>query len=197
MEGSIDSSFFTAQKDLFASGLVAEIGVNAYAVWGAIKFYANHTTGEAWPGLREIGSKIGVSQQTAMRAVEVLQKAHLLRIVDKAQFKKKGPTYIARERLTVRIGDLVLCTLVIDYVPAKLKDKVTQLKKALEKGEHSPGLWTEVEIIPGAGFEWNEQSKTLKALLSTEYIQASQETETDEFLGNVALNFSKKMLAKK
>ena len=41
MEGQVDSSFTTEQRDLFASGLVAEIGVNAYAVWQAIKFYAD------------------------------------------------------------------------------------------------------------------------------------------------------------
>ena len=46
IEGNIDSSFTTEQRDLFASGIVAEIGVNAYAVWSAIKFYADYNTGQ-------------------------------------------------------------------------------------------------------------------------------------------------------
>ena len=74
MEGQIDSSFTTEQRDLFASGIVAEIGVNAYAVWSAIKFYADYNTGHAWPGMRTIGEKLGISKDTVQRAIESLQK---------------------------------------------------------------------------------------------------------------------------
>lgn len=86
MEGEIDSTFQTQQRDMFTSGIVAEIGVNAYAVWSVIKCYADFATGEAFPGMREIGKKIGVSPATVMRAVEVLEKSHMLRIVADAKF---------------------------------------------------------------------------------------------------------------
>lgn len=64
MEGQIDSSFTTEQRDMFASGMVAEIGVNAYAVWHGIKYYADFETGEAFPGMRALGKKLGISQPT-------------------------------------------------------------------------------------------------------------------------------------
>ena len=39
---------------MFESGLVAEIGVNAYAVWNVIKAHADFETGVAWPGIRRL-----------------------------------------------------------------------------------------------------------------------------------------------
>jgi len=81
IEGNIDSSFTTEQRDLFASGIVAEIGVNAYAVWSAIKFYADYNTGHAWPGMRKLGEKLGLSAATVKRAIDQLEASHMVRIV--------------------------------------------------------------------------------------------------------------------
>ena len=33
LHGQLDTSFQTMQRDLFASGMVAQIGVNAFAIW--------------------------------------------------------------------------------------------------------------------------------------------------------------------
>jgi len=33
VQGDIDTTYHTQQRDMFASGLAAEIGVNAFAVW--------------------------------------------------------------------------------------------------------------------------------------------------------------------
>ena len=162
MTGQIDSTFTTQQRDLFASGLVAEIGVNAFGVWSAIKFYADFKTGEAFPGMRELGRKVGLSKDSVSRAVTVLKDAHLLRVVDNSKFKRKGQTYVARERLTIRLGQRVICVVVIDYVPENLRKKISRIHKSLELGENDPSAWTEVEIIPGTGFEWNDKSKTLR-----------------------------------
>ena len=60
IEGHIDSSFTTEQRDLFASGIVAEIGVNAYAVWSAIKFFADYTA--SLDAL--VAGKVDVNSQT-------------------------------------------------------------------------------------------------------------------------------------
>ena len=120
IEGNIDSSFTTEQRDLFASGIVAEIGVSAYAVWHAIKYYADYNTGHAWPGMRKIGEKVGLSPMTVKRAIDTLEAARMVRIVA-ASSKRRGQTYIARERMTVGLGKIVLCTIVIDYVPARLR----------------------------------------------------------------------------
>lgn len=161
MEGRIDSSFTTEQRDLFASGIVAEIGTNAYAVWHGIKFYADFNTGKAFPGMRALGEKLGISAATVMRAIEVLIKAKMLRVVQ-GHTKKRGQTYIARERMSVTVGETTLCTIVIDYVPERLRGQIKRLGESFKTGEHDPEAFAEVEIIPGEGFVWDEATKTLR-----------------------------------
>jgi len=179
MEGEIDSTFQTQQRDMFTSGIVAEIGVNAYAVWSVIKCYSDFTTGEAYPGMREIGKKIGVSQQTVLRAVKVLQEAHMLRVVADAKFKRKGQTYIARERLAVRLGGKTMCFVVVDYVPAQLRGQLSRINHALKTGEADEEAWADVEIIPGDGFVWDDKSKTLKSKIKASTIPMSASSEAD------------------
>lgn len=169
IEGNIDSSFTTEQRDLFASGIVAEIGVNAYAVWSAIKFYADYNTGHAWPGMRKIGEKLGLSAMTVKRAIDQLEAAKMVRIVAEST-KRKGQTYIARERMSVRLGKRTLCTIVIDYVPGTLRGKINRLENALTTGENDPEAFAEVEIIPGEGFVWDDDKKTLKGRIAAREI---------------------------
>lgn len=179
MEGEIDATFQTQQRDMFTSGIVAAIGVNAYAVWSVIKCYADFATGEAYPGMREIGNKVGLSQPTVSRAVEVLKTAHLVRIVEEAKFKRKGQTYIARERLAIRLAGEVMCFVVVDYVPAKLRNQLKRINQTLKTGEEDKQLWAEVEIIPGDGFVWDDKSKTLKSSINFSSMLVSPPIEVD------------------
>lgn len=163
--GQIDSSFTTDQRDLFASGIVAEIGVNAYAVWHGIKYFADYNTGQAFPGMRTLGSKLGISKDTVQRAIDSLVQARMVRVV-KPHAKRRGQTYIARERMTVRVGSAVLCTIVIDYVPERLRGQIKRLTDAISSGKDDPEAFSEVEIIPGEGFDWDATSKTLKGRIN-------------------------------
>lgn len=200
MQGSIDSSFTTEQRDLFASGMVAEIGVNAYAVWHAIKFYADFNTGEAFPGMRTIGQKLGLSPMTVQRAIEKLVDAKMLRVLKPAS-KRRGQTYIAREKMAIRIGNTVLCTIVVDYVPSSLRYKLNKIEQALTTGENDNVAWAEVEIIPGNGFVWDDASKTLKSKIKASEIPAGRRDNADEYhqlmgakiLEKIAPNMNKKL----
>jgi DNA-binding transcriptional regulator YhcF (GntR family) len=178
MEGRIDSSFTTEQRDLFASGIVAEIGTNAYAVWHGIKFYADFNTGKAFPGMRKLGEKLGISAPTVMRAIDVLIKAKMLRVVQ-SHTKRRGQTYIARERMSVTVGSMTLCTIVIDYVPERLRSQVKRISESLKTGEHDPEAFAEVEIIPGDGFEWDEKTKTLRGKIAAAAIPAPSQSAED------------------
>lgn len=169
IEGNIDSSFTTEQRDLFTSGIVAEIGVNAYAVWSAIKFFADYNTGHAWPGMRKIGEKLGLSPMTVKRAIDTLETAKMVRIVA-ASSKRRGQTYIARERMAVGLGKRVLCTIVIDYVPARIRGTINRLEQALKTGEDDPEAFSEVEIIPGDGFAWDQETRTLRGKIPAQEI---------------------------
>lgn len=186
MNGQIDSSFTTEQRDLFASGLVAKIGVNAYAVWSAIKFYADYNTGHAWPGMRKIGEKLGISPQTVMRAIESLETAHLVRIVQ-SHTKRRGQTYIARERMCVRLGSHVLCTIVFDYVPNALRGKIKRIEDALKTGENDPEAFSEVEVIPGQGFVWDNATKSLRGRVLATELPPVPEDDTHKRIGEAIL----------
>jgi DNA-binding transcriptional MocR family regulator len=172
MEGRIDSSFTTEQRDLFASGIVAEIGANAYAVWHGIKFYADYNTGKAFPGMRALGEKLGMSAPTVMRAIDMLIRAKMLRVVQ-GHSKRRGQTYIARERMSVTVGATTLCTIVIDYVPERLRGQIKRLGESFKTGEHDPEAFADVEIIPGDGFVWDEATKTLKGKVSAATLPAA------------------------
>jgi DNA-binding transcriptional MocR family regulator len=166
MEGRIDSSFTTEQRDLFASGIVAEIGVSAYAVWHAIKYYADYNTGKAFPGMRTIAAKLGISVGSVSNAIKSLEAARMLRVVQ-GHTKRRGQTYIARERMSVTVGATTLCTIVIDYVPEKLRGQIKRLGESFKTGEDDPEAFAQVEIIPGDGFLWDPETRTLKGKVAT------------------------------
>ena len=178
MEGRIDSSFTTEQRDLFASGIVAEIGTNAYAVWHGIKFYADYNTGKAFPGMRALGAKLGISAPTVMRAIDVLINARMLRVVQ-GHSKRRGQTYIARERMSVTVGATTLCTIVIDYVPEKMRGQIKRLGESFKTGEHDPEAFAEVEIIPGEGFVWDEKTKSLRGRVEASKLPPPRHSSDD------------------
>lgn len=186
MFGKVDTSFQTEQRDLFSSGIVAEIGVNAYAVSSAIKYHADYDTGHAWPGMRRLGELVGLSKSAVDRAVDVLERAHMLRVV-KGGNRRRGQTYIARERIAVRLGDRVLCIVVIDYVPAQVRNRIHRIEQALSVGEHDPEAFAEVEILPGDGFEWDAHAKALRARIPARDIPAPVQDKEAEEVGKALL----------
>lgn len=170
MQGQIDTSFQTLQRDLFASGLAARIGMNAFGVYLAIKSHADYQTGEAWPGMRRLAELTGLSLGAVSNSVRVLVDERLLRVVNVAKGKsRRGSTYIARERMDVRLGDRVLCTIVLDYVPATIRKRLNALGEAARVGELAE-LLADCEIIPGEGFAWDSAAGVLRARLPASQI---------------------------
>lgn len=192
MKGKIDASFQTEQRDMFASGIVAEIGVNAYAVWSAIKYHADFQTGEAWPGMRRLGELVGLSKSAVDRAVDALEAAKLLRVV-KSGGRQRGQTYIARERMAVRIGSRVLCTIVIDYVPAKMRGTLEQIEKALD-GKGGSQAFADVEIIPGEGFLWDASENVLRGRIEAQEVPPGERDEHFQKIGEAILARRKPLL---
>jgi len=181
MEGRIDSSFTTEQRDLFASGIVAEIGVSAYAVWHAIKYYADYNTGKAFPGMRTIAAKLGISVGSVSNAIKSLEAARMLRVVQ-GHTKRRGQTYIACERLDVRLGDRVLCTVVLDYIPATMRHSVNTLNQALSSGSPTDEAFAKCQILPGPGFVWNPQTGRLVGEIAASEIPQHLPDLTEEQL---------------
>jgi hypothetical protein len=178
MKGTVDATYLTVQRDLFDSGLVAVIGVNSFAVWNAIKCHADFNTGLCYPGMRSLGQKVGLSTASVQRAVARLLDHHMLRIVS-PHGKTKGQTYIARERLDVRVGGVVVCTVVMDYIPAKIRSVAKAVKSDLEQGKNDS--FSLVEIIPGKGFEYDSVDGRFKKEVKAGEVRRS----AAEFLKNL------------
>lgn len=168
---TIDSSFMTTQRDLFESGIVAEIGANAFATWMALKWHSDYATGQAFPGVRRLAEMVGLNKDTVSRCLHTLEAAKLLR----TQVRGRGKTYIPRERLDVRLGDVVACHVVVDYVPAKIREKLIGMEAALETGRGlADEVFVDVEIIPGPGFEWDPESRSLKGRVPARALAGSE-----------------------
>ena len=104
--------------------------------------------------MRRLGELVGLSKSAVDRAVDVLEANNMLRVAKKE--KGRGQIYVARERMSVRIGSRVICTIVMDYVPSKLRSQLEALEKELESPGKHPEAFANVEIIPGEGFVWDE-----------------------------------------
>lgn len=177
MQGRIDTSFQTLQRDLFASGLAAHIGMNAFGVWLAIKSHADYNTGRAWPGMRRLGELTGLSVGAVHKSVQVLVDSHLLRVEEGARGGRRGQVYVACERMDVRLGDRVLCTIVLDYVPATLRSTLSGIDAALKTGEAGPEVFAQCRILPGEGFTWHASSGSLVARIPASAVPVPELSE--------------------
>jgi DNA-binding transcriptional MocR family regulator len=162
MQGKINTSFATYQADLFESGLVAQIGPNSFAVWSAIKAHADYQTGVSWPSIRRLMELTGLASATVQKCLATLEEHRLLR----SEVKNKKRYYLARERLDIHLGSRVICTIVVDYVPASIRLKLARVKDALTNGESDDEAFAACEIIPGTGFQWDAEAKVLRGTLA-------------------------------
>lgn len=179
MQGNVDTSFQTLQRDLFNSGMAAQIGMNAFGVWLAIKNHADYNTGECWPGMRRLAELTGLAVGSVQKATKTLVEAKLLRI---EQGKRKVNTYVARERMDIRLGNKVLCTIVLDYVPRNLKQRLEEIERNIRTEAGEETIWAHVEIIPGQGFEWDNKARVLRAKVHPNELPEASPEATDKQL---------------
>lgn len=182
IRGEIDTTYHTQQRSMFASGLAAEIGVHAFAVWHAIKSHADFQTGVAWPGIRRLCELTGASDKTVQAAIKTLVAAHLLRVTKRGQKN----LYVARERMDVRIGDRVICTIVVDFVPATMRDKLAKLKGAASGETENEDVWAQVELIPGPSLELDAKKGTFKTVLKADEIPEIEKISPSQSSSSVA-----------
>lgn len=169
LKGSLDTSYQTQQRDMFSSGLVSEIGVNAFAVWHAIKSHADYQTGKSWPGIRRLIELTGLASASVQRAIKTLESAHLLKVTRLGQKN----CYVARERMDVRVGSRVVVTIVIDYIPASMRQRLAKLKEAALSGDmDSEDVWADVDVLPGAGMVYDKQLGGFKGRLRADEVPA-------------------------
>ncbi len=157
IQGDIDTTYTTHQRDMFTSGLVAEIGPSAFATWHAIKWHADFQTGQSYPGIRRIAEITGMSTPTVVTAIKILKSKNLLRVSGK---RGQQDVYVARERLDVRVGGRVICTVVVDFVPAEMRERLALLKKAGSGNLDAEDVWAQVDLLPGPGMVLDKATGT-------------------------------------
>lgn len=193
IRGDIDTTYQTQQRDMFASGLAGEIGMNALGVWLAVKAHADFQTGEAWPGVRRLMDMTGLASATVQNALTTLQGAHLLRI---ARRQGRSIIYVARERLDVRMGPRVICTVVVDYVPTKMRERLAKLQAAAagELEDADADVWADVDILPGPGFTWDAERKSLRGRARADEVPAADTSAALDFTDKPAVLAAREQL---
>lgn len=185
MKGQINTTFGMFQADMFESGLAGEVGANPFFIWLAIKAHADFQTGEAWPSIRRLAEITRLAPNTVQKAIATLESARLLRVSKKGN-QKTSTRYVARERLDVKFGNQLLCSIVVDYVPAQIRKKLERIKGSLKTGEHDPDMFAQVEIVPGAGFEWDATAGVLRSRIHASKLpQTEPAIDTSQFAGSV------------
>jgi hypothetical protein len=182
LTGELDTTYLTMQRDLFTGGLIGKIGPHAFVIWTAIKSHADFESGFAWPSVRRLAEMTGMGNASVMRAIGVLEAEHMLRkaAVGWPSTPAKGGrgrahTYIACERIDVRMGSMVLCTIVVDYVPHRLAERLEAIQGAFKnpKAKGADALLAQVRIIPADGFVWDAEARALvKQIPLTEVAEA-------------------------
>jgi DNA-binding transcriptional regulator YhcF (GntR family) len=194
LRGDIDTTYHTQQRDMFSSGLAAEIGVHAFAVWHAIKAHSDFNTGESWPSIRRIVELTGCADKTVQAAIKTLVVSHLLRVSKKGQKN----LYVARERMDVRVGDRVICTVVVDFVPSEMRDKLAKLKAAGRGDFESQDVWAQVDLIPAAGMKLDATRGVYSSLMRADEVPTQLPAhEAREALKTIADQMRVKRLPKK
>jgi len=176
-ELELDTTYYTHQRGVFSSGLAAQLKGDAFLVWSAIKSFADFETGECWPSIRTIMRDTGLSTDTVQKAIDRLEEMHLLRI--RRGVAPKPNVYIPRERMDIRIGSKVLCTIVIDYVPLGMREKLAKLKASALLGDFSAqDVWADVDLIPGPDMAYDPTTGLFKARMRADEVTEPTMTVT-------------------
>lgn len=178
LKPSIDTSYETTQRDIWSSGLAAEIGMNSFGVWLAIKSHADHQSGVSFPGVRRLAEITGLSVGTVIKAVTVLEAANLLR-TEKGK-GRRSTVYVARERLDVRLGETLICRVVLDYAPAHFRRRLKDIEDAFESGQNREDAFAQCDIIPADGFVWDEATRRLRRDIPYEDFPDVDDAEADD-----------------
>ena len=98
----------------------------------------------------------------------------------------------------MRLGSRVLCTVVIDYVPSRLRGVIDALQDDLA-GKGDGSAFAQCDILPGDGFVWDDKAKTLRAQIPAGELPtvSFEEVAIMQAMGNEELRQMAPDLAKK
>jgi hypothetical protein len=127
--------------------------------------------------MRRLADLTGLSLGLIHKSVQILLESHLLRVEKESKGGRRGQTYVACERMDVRLGNRILCTVVLDYVPATLRQSINSIDQALKTGDAGPETFAQCRILPGPGLSFDEKSGSFKGVISSNEIPLPDLTE--------------------
>jgi predicted transcriptional regulator len=100
-------AFFRVEHGLIKDdGVIAKVGVNAFAVYMVLLSYVNGESGLSYPGYKGIKEKTGMGQGTISKALETLEKHGLIEKKSKGTKQGDNSTYVVHSRPTKTVeGD--------------------------------------------------------------------------------------------
>jgi hypothetical protein len=128
-----ETTFFHVFRSMFGTGDVKKMGVNAYAIYGALKYHADFKTGEAYPGIPVLMGLTGVGRKGTMDALEVLVA---MGYCTKTRRGRAGNEYLLREKIAIEDAEgAIVAQGSFDYMPLGIKRAVHDLKHVLLTGD--------------------------------------------------------------
>jgi hypothetical protein len=64
--------------------------------------------------------------------------------------------------MDVRVGEVLICRVVIDFVPSRVRKQLKDIEAAFETGKGDKDAFASCEVIPAPGFVWNAESGRLQ-----------------------------------
>lgn len=130
-EYQAETSWFHLFRSMIESGDAKSLGPHAFTVYCVIKSHTNFNTGEAFPSVKTIVDKSGISKMTVLRALKSLADHGYI------QVEKKGRKNVYRLREKVTINDSQgrpSAVATWDYLPTTIKQAQAELRNFLLEG---------------------------------------------------------------
>lgn len=131
-EIGVDRQWFHVVRSMIGRGKIAEMGVNAWAVYSVLKSYTNMKTGKSFPSQATIAQLIGTSVDTVARATDRLVE---MGIVTKIRVGRHSE-YVINEEFPIVKTDTreMVGRATHPYVPMEFQRQIEDIVEAVRSG---------------------------------------------------------------
>lgn len=143
-EIGVDRQWFHVVRSMIGRGKIAEMGVNAWAVYTVLKAYTNMKTGKSWPSQATIGELIGCSVDTVARATDRLVE---MGIVTKTRVGRHSE-YLINEELPIMKTDTreLVGRATHPYIPLEFQRQIDDIVQAVRMGVRPEDKSIKIEL---------------------------------------------------
>lgn len=126
----VETAWFHMFRALIQSGSIATMGVNAFAVYAAIKAHSDYKSGASYPGVMRLAELVGLSKRQIIREQSKLVEMGYL----KKQKIGRNNVYLIREQFPVTKAGQPHALVSWDYSPNGVADIRQEIKQLVAEG---------------------------------------------------------------